>query len=124
MHLCLADVARAVFWPRAINPPPSCVTYKVEHVASPASPSSLGPVPKLPAPPPAPPALSRLDSVCSRYWRTHQAVGAFLGGYARWDPDGIVVAACAFARDLLCPSEVDYDDFTLRVAVGATSTRR
>ena len=49
-------------------------------------------------------------------------MGAFLGGYARWDPDGIVVAACAFARDLLCPSEVDYDDFTLRVAVCACYT--
>ena len=136
MHLCFADIARVLFWPR-INSP-SRIMFRVaspvdhtpplseaERLGSRkathrvASPESVVDVhgPPAPTPPVSPLLLSPLDDVCSRLWCVHQAIGTCLGGQTRWDLDGIVVAACAFARDLLLPSDVDYESFAMRVAV-------
>ena len=63
--------------------------------------------------------LSPLDGVCSRYWNVFQSMGLVLEGLPRWDQDGVVVAACSFARHVLQSHEIDYDNLTLRMAVAA-----
>ena len=155
MHLCVADVARAIFRPitsklashdearsdprltvhaspMPIRPKPHPIkagTEAGEAEGRTQSPDSIldgvFAAPALSAAPPhaaLPSPLSPLDNVCLRYWCVFQTFGLVIDGHPRWDEEGVVSGACNLARGALEPSEVDYDNVTVRLVVCACFT--
>ena len=68
------------------------------------------------------PLLSQLDEIGVRYYATHNRLAASFEDSPLWDMDGVVLAACSFARDVLGSSKIDYDCISTRVAICACYT--
>ena len=68
------------------------------------------------------PSLSRLDEIGTRYWNTHQNLANSFDDSPLWDVDGVVLAACSFARDILGSSKINYNCISTRVAICACYT--